>query len=55
MQSLTAAGVTSLMKISPKLITLYLRIRDGGVEYFNATLNKMFPKNIIYSWLLPCK
>ena len=41
--SFTVEGITSLVRNSPKLITLYLQVSvmDVGVEYFNATIEKL--------------
>ena len=40
--SLTAEGITSLVRNSPKLITLYFNIRsDVGFKHLDATLKKM--------------
>jgi len=43
-RSLTAEGITSLVKNSPNLRTLYLcaKVRHVDVESFNASLKKMF-------------
>ena len=43
-RSLTAEGITSLVKNSPKLRTLYLcvQVKHVDVESFNASLKKMF-------------
>jgi len=43
-RSLTGKSITSLVKNSPKLITLHLHvtINDMNLEHFNATLKKLF-------------
>jgi len=50
-QSLTAKGITSLVRNSPKLITLYLSaktIHCLSVENFKTTLKKMFCKRRLF-------
>ncbi|XP_065907093.1 uncharacterized protein [Dysidea avara] len=50
-KSLTFEGITSLVRNSPKLITLYLRAYNvnGNVENFNASLKKMFYSRKLFS------
>ena len=53
-RSLTAEGITSLVRNSPKLITLHLRaidIRHGDVDvdFFNAKLKTMFCKRRLFT------
>ena len=50
--SLTAEGITSLVRNSPNLITLYLSaktIHRLNVENFNATLKKTFCKRRLFT------
>ena len=52
-RSLTAEGITSLVRNSPKLIILCLyasRVHvDGNVINFNATLKKMFSERKLFT------
>jgi len=51
-QSLMAEGITSLVRNSPKLITLYLSaesIPHVDIENFNATLKKTFCKRRLFT------
>jgi len=50
-RSLTIEGITSLVRSSPKLITLCLCVStiDADVEYFNATLNKLFQNRKLFT------
>ncbi|XP_065920439.1 uncharacterized protein [Dysidea avara] len=52
--SLTAEGITSLVRSSPKLITLYLHAGsihhgDVDVDFFSAKLKKMFCKRRLFT------
>ena len=50
-ESLTAEGITSLVRNSPKLITflLYLKIGAETVKNVNATLKKAFSKRRLFT------
>ena len=48
-QSLTTECIISLVRNSPKLITLYLRIRHVSVNNFNVTLKQMFSKRKLFT------
>ena len=49
--SLTAEGITSLARNSPKLLTLYLSAAriNVSVKHFNFTLKKMFSKRRLFT------
>ena len=48
--SLTVEGITSLVRNSPKLITLYLKIRsDVGFKHLDATLKTMFSNRKLFT------
>ena len=48
-QLLMAEDIISLVRNSPKLITLYLRIRDGNMENFNIILKKLLCKRTLFT------
>ena len=49
-QSLTAKGITSLVRNSPNLMTLFLKTdRKLNEEHFNATLKKEFSKRRLFT------
>ena len=48
-QSLTAEGITSLVRNSPKLMTLCLKTRfDESINNLKTTLKKMFPGRLLF-------